>query len=401
MRIKKAVLAGYNWNSILGLARALGVEGYEVGVIRIGTTSNNPLKRIGLTPEKSSKFINKYFYANVTDEKSIINILVKEFSEKEYKSVLIPVDDRCAEIIDKHMNSLRNYFYMQNVNDTQGEVVKLMDKSYQKRLAKERGLSVTNGVSVRIESGKYNIPASIQYPCFAKAEEPFPGRKRHMGKCRNQKELIKLLDEVAYVRNCNMIIEDYLDISREYCIVGVCNRKDVFIPDIIDEMIMGHGEHAGVTCFGKVLPPSSFDDAFILKLKSFLAGLGFQGLFTVDVFESNGALYFGELNLRIGGSGNAVIGAGVNIAAYTAAVLQGIEYRVDDECKQMTFISERPIVNDLITGYITINDYKRLLREADFRFVYMKEDPQPYKDFKWYVIREYARVRMHKVFKAN
>ena len=218
-----------------------------------------------------------------------------------------------------------------------------------------------------------------------------------MGRCCSKEELINLLSKAAAYRDCLMIVEDYVEIEKEYCIVGFCDRDYILIPDVIDELVLGHGEHAGVTCFGRVISPESLDSGFMDSLKRFLHSTGFTGLFTVDVFESKNRLYFGELNLRIGGSGIAVIGAGVNIAYIAAECLQG--HTVDEkdkECREMTFVSERPLVNDLVTGHISLKEYRRFLKDADFRFIDSDDDPAPQKVFKWHIARQFARRLLQK-----
>ena len=392
MNKQNVVLIGYNWNSLLGLARALGRDDYEVDVVRTGVSCTNPLKRIGQTPEKYSKYIDKYCLGDPADEDSIVKLLLNSFAVKENKSVLIPVDDRSAEVIDKNMDLLRDYFFMPNVNDTQGAVVQMMDKSIQKQLAKAAGLSVSDGYSVSIEQGSFIIPENIRYPCYVKAEKPFPGRKRYMGKCNDELELTALLKKVASKRDCLMIVEDYLEIEKEYCVVGICNGKEVYIPDVIDELVLGHGEHAGVTCFGKVMDPVHFDGDFISRLRTFLGNINFHGLFTVDVFKSHDKLYFGELNLRIGGSGIAVIGAGVNLATMIVDILSGKTIESPNVvCKEITFASERPLVNDLVTKRISWKQLKKMLSVADFKFVFSSADKAPSVAFIFFVIREYFK----------
>lgn len=164
------------------------------------------------------------------------------------------------------------------------------------------------------------------------------------------------------------------------------------IPEVIDEQILGHGEHAGVTCFGRVLPADAFDADFLDRLRVFLRSTGFVGLFTVDVFQSGEKLFFGELNLRIGGSGVAVMAAGVDLATMAADTLRGCE-SIDEtaQCREMTFASERPLLNDRITGYIDRKEYQRLLRSADCRFLDAKDDRGPVRSFRWQIAREYAR----------
>lgn len=403
MIVKKAVLIGHNFNSILGMARALGREGYQVSALRTGYKKGKGfLRTFGTMPEASSRYITKHMISDNEDPDYIVRLLIDEFCVQTEKIILIPVDDVCAEIIDQKMDLLREHFIMPNINDTQGKVTQLMDKCFQKKLAREAGLLVAEGWSIQIKEGCFHIPDEIKYPCFAKAEIPFRARKDFMGRCDNRQELEELLNHAAEYRDCMMLVEEYLDIQHEYCIVGLCDRGNICIPDVIDEMMLGHGAHAGVTCFGRVLAPDAFS-TFIGQLKNFLSGLDFQGLFTVDVILCDGQLYFCELNLRMGGSGVAVDGAGVNIVAMLGDALyetQDIQY--DSTCREMTFASERPLLNEYFMGYISLKEYWQYIKKADFSFIYSKEDMRPYWVFYLYVLRQIMRKLIkRKTFSNN
>ena len=166
----RVVLLGHNWMSLLGLARALGSEGYEICVLRTGVTrSRNFLRNLGKMPESKSKYVSEYKIDSAITDNQIIEILLNRFSVKGKKGILFPVDDRCAEIIDLNFDLLSPFYYMPNVNNQQGGVVKLMDKYYQKQLAMSVGLPVPAGWSVKIEDGQYAIPEDVTFPCFVKA----------------------------------------------------------------------------------------------------------------------------------------------------------------------------------------------------------------------------------------
>ena len=395
------VLIGHNFTSILGLARALGKQGYSITALRSGINlKKSRIARIGTTPEAHSKYIQKHIIINPDDEEKVIQILKEdaEIAEKsnKSKSILIPVDDVCAMLIDRHYNQLQQYYYLPNVGKTQNGIIQLMDKYYQKSLAKAAGLLVAEGWSIDINSGRYSIPEEIKYPCFAKAQLPFTRRKQYMGKCDNPEELRTLLNNVTYEGNCRIIVEEFLEIEKEYCVVGVCNKTEVCIPEIIEETVMGHNKHAGVTCFGKIIPPGAYKET-IDKLKLFLVSLDFQGIFTIDLLECSGNLYFCELNARIGGSGIAVIGAGVDIASmYVSSITGESTIPYDSKCKAMTFASERPLLNDLVTGQISFKQYRRYYQKADYRFIYSQYDRKPYYFFMIYCLREIMKCTIHK-----
>lgn len=386
MSIREVVLAGLNFNSLLGLSRAFGKLGYSVSVIRTAVSANmGALKRIGTIPEAESKYVRSFKLIEVNNPELLVRTLLE--SKKEDKAILIPVDDLTAETIDRSYDLLSNYYYLPSVGGKQGEVVKLMDKAYQKKLAAAAGMRTAPSVSIEIRDGRYNIPENVSYPCFAKAEIPFRSRKEYMGMCEDKRALDQLLSQAAAFCDCTMIVEDYLPVDEEYCIVGLCNKSDVCIPDVIDEMVLGHGIHSGVTCYGKVLNPGLLND-FIQKLKPFLSKLDFQGFFTVDVIKSGGELYFCELNMRIGGSGIAIIGAGVDLAQMYAEMFEEKDHQSYDlACREITFASERPLLNDFMLKEITWKQYLEYLKKADYRFVYAEDDLKPYFHYLLLVLR--------------
>lgn len=391
MNNKEVVLTGHNFNSLLGLARAFGRIGYQVHVIRTGAFAGRSfIKRIGNTPESGSKYINTYQMIESNRPEVLIHLLKKHFKKKG-RMLLIPVDDVTAEIIDMHYDELKSLYMMPNIDNTQEAIVRHMDKAYQKELAACAGLLVTKGFTAKVQNGRYEIPEGVQYPCFVKADVPFQSRKKFMGKCSTREELEKHLKNAASYDDCTMIIEDYLPIDHEYCVVGLCNKENVCIPDVIDETVMGHGAHAGVTCFGKVLPSDQFPE-LTAQLKQFMSGLNFQGLFTIDILNSGGKLYFCELNLRIGGSGISVISAGVNLAKMYADLYEGKEAEgYDSVCREMTFASERPLLHDFETKKLSWKGYCDYIRKADYRFVYDKDDKKPYYSYGLLVLKSFIK----------
>ena len=388
---KSAGLIGHNFNSMLAIARVLAPEGYEIGAIRTGSVKGL-IGSIGYSPEKKSRFISRYYVSDSASPEDVIRTIISRFVSEGCSPVLFPVDDLAAEILDNNYNMLSRHFVLPNVNGTQGGVVRLMDKACQKQLARESGVPVIEGCAVKISSEKYDFPQNITYPCFVKPETSFKGRKKFMGKCVNEQELRAILDSAAKtVHDCSMLVEDYVKIDREYCIAGLCNGSKVCIPDVIDEIVMGHESHSGVTCYGKILDPGKFA-YFIAPLKDFLSKLGFRGLFTIDVLESGGKLYFCELNMRMGASGAAVLMAGANLALMMCKVLYGendMDYSV--KCRELTFANEKPLISDFGLKYISWKEYKNYINKADIRFLYSPEDKSPMRAYMLFVLKQWAK----------
>ncbi len=395
---RRVVLVGHNFNSILGLARVLAPEGHEVVVIRTGVaTGKNPLRRIGQMPEAKSKCIHHYRIASIENKERILK-LIGECASESKKGILIPVDDLCAELIDQHYDELSRRFYLPNVNDTQGGVCILMDKFYQKKLAKAAGLPVPEGWSVEVKGGSFTIPDEVTYPCFAKAETPMRGRKKYMGKCENREELEKLIRSVASVQDCLMLVEEYVEIEKEYGTVGFCSKGKVCIPGITEKTVLGHGSNAGVTACGLIHKPSDWPDT-VEGMRKMMADSGFRGLFDIDLYLSNGKMYFNELNVRMGAEGVGVLMAGVNLAemfirSFTEEAAT-IDY--DAEAAPITFASEKPLISDWGENTIRYKDYKAYTKQVEKLVIYDPEDRGPARNFKWQILRQAVRKVVKKV----
>lgn len=389
---KEAIIIGHNFNSILGLARALGPEGYTISVIRTGRGRGNRLKSIGTAPEEKSKYVNAYCIADSAKPEALISLLINRFSSSTNKPVLFPVDDIAAEIIDNNYDRLKVRFFAPNVDDTQGGVIQLMDKHYQKQLAKRAGLPVPEGWSVKVTEGKYELSEEITYPCFVKPETPILNRKKYMGRCNSKAELRKILDSVASYQDCLMLVEEYVEIEKEYGSVGVCNRDKVCVPGITEKTRLGHGSHAGVTACGKIHLPAEYKE-ICEKLRSMMAMTGLQGLFDIDLYESKGVMYFNELNVRLGAEGVGTLIAGVNLALMSAQSFLEPEKEndYDVEAREITFANEKPLSSDYGEGYITWKEYKKAINSVDYRFIYSESDRGPLYNYRFNIIRQFLR----------
>lgn len=388
-----AVIVGHNFNSILGLARALGPAGYDVRVIRTGLRTANGKVIRGTAPDSKCKYISRYIVADSQDPETIIRLLKTSFADQGRKAALFPVDDIAAGIIDGHYDELKERYLLPDANGTQGGVVKLMDKNYQKALAKEAGLPAPEGWTIWIENGVFTIPEEIVYPCFAKPQTPILRRKRYTKKCASKTELTELLKAAAGNGDCLMLVEEYVEIEAEYGVVGMCRNGRVCIPAIIEKVVEGHGSHAGVTAVGTLHRPSEFGETAD-RIAKFLTLARFCGIYDIDLYRSGGKMYFNEMNVRMGAAGAGVLACGVNLAEMF------IESFTDDKAvdysaqtKLMTFANEKPLSGDYGEGYISFKEYRERIKSADYRFIYSKDDIAPYKDYRVFFLRQMKKRR--------
>lgn len=370
----KVVVIGRNYTSRLGMIRAVGMAGHDVIVIKTN----------GLPGSKDidaySKYVKEYYYAKEPNREELVSVILSLKSERN-KTILIPVDDYAASTIDDNIELLKANFLFPNINMEQGAINRLMDKNLQKELARQAGLSVAKGWVVDIKDHTYSLSSDIEYPVFPKPQISYKGNKRCMRKCNDEIELRKVLDEIASQRDCPILLEQYVKIDKEYALLGVSNGVDVIIPAMIQMLESGSGAHRGVTLQGRIFPISTHE-RFLNQLKQYVQGLHFCGLFDIDIYESEGILYFNELNLRFGASGYAITASGINLPYLFLESIKGVMGNLTNmQVKESIFVNEKVAYDDYYNGYISKFDYIDYVSQANIRFIKSDIDNNPYKEF--------------------
>lgn len=382
---QKAVVMGRNYASLLGMARAAGHAGCEVTIIRSVSENYMKKKKNGLkqfiqgkSPEAVSKYVTQYLYTIEPNREDLVSKLLEHCAVSGQKVILLPTDDYAASTIDLYQEKLREHFLFPHCKGGQGAVVRLMDKDYQKQLAIRAGLTIAKGQTIKIENGTYTIPDTITYPCFTKPEISFLGNKKCMKRCNNVSELTAVLDEVAKAADCPILVEDYIEIEKEYGMLGFCDGTHAVIPAMIHKAAIGNGSHKGVTLLGEVIPSEKYQEIRD-RIASILEAEGFVGLFDVDLYEMNGVIYFNELNLRLGAFGYSLMCAGINLPGMLVKKLTGADYKSDPATvsKQIVCINDKVNLDDYSAGYISRSQYEETIRKADARFITDPEDTAP------------------------
>lgn len=371
----KVVVIGRNYTSRLGMVRAIGKAGHEVMVIRTNRGNDKDI-------DAFSKYVKGYFHAYEPDRNALMKQLLSLSESPDEKVVLIPVDDYAASVIDENVDKLQSRFHFPNIGMKCGAINKLMDKDFQKRLARDSGLKVSSGWTIDIKNGKYVLPEDIQYPCFPKPQISFLGDKRCMRKCSTEAELRSVVDEVARHADCPLLVEQYVEIEKEYGVLGFCAEGKSLTPGLVLKEMIGEGAHKGVTKLGVVTPLAN-NKSLHDSIGRFLLSTGLTGLCDIDLYESNGVIYFNELNLRFGAFGYSIFCSGVNLPDMLVRTFLGESVdinRVTIRPKTIC-LSEKVNFEDYLAGYYNHKEYTCINSLADFTFLADKEDPAPYKAF--------------------
>ncbi len=374
---QKVIIIGIGFASRLGLIHSLAQTGAEISIIAIGHENQKPL-------DCYSKYVSNYYLCKGNDEALLLSIINSYCIDAQQKPILIPINDFAAMVLDKNLDSLKEHFLFQHIDNRQGAVTEWMNKEKQKEWANKCGLNVVKSTNIKITNHQYGgIPTDISYPCFTKTREYTTGYKQTLHRCNSEKELKIVLDNLSHRHHdITIMVEDYKEIQTEYATVGFTDGKDVIIPGIIEILLMAEGSVKGVACQGKIMPTTGFEDT-VSKFKDFVLGTHFIGLFDIDFFLADGILYFDELNLRIGGSGYAVCKMGVNLPAMLVRFFSGESF--DDLKKEITtaatFVNEKMCFDNWCEGYISFNAFRRILHSSDINFLDDKNDPAPKEHF--------------------
>lgn len=392
------VVVGRNYSSLLGMIRASGMAGYPVTVVRIvrKVTSKKESDRFSVI--RSSKYVEEQYFAE-QDRNALLNVLLTKCAKEGEKQVILPTDDFAASTIDLNYDQLIDFFYLPNIHHSQGKVVFMMDKRLQKEIAEKVGLNVAKGWVVDVKDGKYTIPEGIEYPVFTKPEISIQLNKNCMKRSNNQAELDAVLKDVAEQADCKILVEQFVEIEKEYGILGASDGENAIIPGIVTKESIGHGAHNGVTLVGTYSSLSPYGD-LKEKLIRFIKEIQFTGLFDIDLYESKGTVFFNELNLRLGAFGFAAVRAGYNMPGMIIECLKdGTAIRDSDYCKTIVCINEKVNLEDYAAGFISWEKYKNNMNTADFGFIKDKDDPKPYRAFSSFVMK--ARLKSILKFSAK
>lgn len=375
MSLPKVIIIGHSYSSRLGLIRSSAAAGCEVSVIVMVNEREKKRRPI----DCYSKFVKHYYFCQRKKDSELVQLLLSKCKDRDRKVILIPDTDETAAAIDSNRQELQDYFIFPRIVAGKGTIQSWMDKSLQKRVASEIGLKVASASIVDIKDGVFSIPGGISYPCFTKPLATLNGGKVGMRRCDNEEELQSALSYIA--KNCSqnerVLVEDFLSIQKEFALVGFSDGNEVIIPGLFQVLSISKSS-PGIAIQGKVFPSVGYENVLSL-FKEFVLRTGFIGLFDIDFFLCKGEYYFGEMNMRFGGSGYAMTKMGVNLPALMIRFFLREEWKAGklSITDSATYVNERLCYNDWNRGYLSWKDYARIIGESQIRFVEDEQDSTP------------------------
>lgn len=367
------VILGQDYSAIFCMVNSL--KNYEILVVK-RIKKENKIKElvkkiilgkdIETIPENVRKI--KYVDTKVKD-KDIINLILEEY--KEYHSgkiILIPTSDYMASVIDSNKELFDERFSFPTINGKNDEMIQLMNKATQKETAEKCGLNIIPEYNVTKKNNSFLIPNEIDYPVFIKPKVSYLGEKSIMRKCNNKLELKEALIEIDMKYNCPILIEKFVEIEKEYAILGCSYNKEIIVPGIIEKTAVAKGKSNGVTLKGKTMSLNNFEN-LEEKVTDFISELNFSGLFDIELYESNGKIYFNELNLRFGAEGYGITGSGVNLPEIYVEKICNKKITKINKLKEKAFLSDKANLDSFESGFISWKEYLHNSKDIDFSFI--------------------------------
>ena len=343
-----------------------------------------------------SKYVDRYLLAQKYKAEPLCELLLKEFPNNGSKIFLLSVDDDSATLIDSVLDRLKGRFICANIKEEQGRLAQLMNKSGQKEIAKTWGFNVTKSWIIENHDGQYVVPSDITFPCYLKGLMSFHTMKAQQGRFDSLRDLEIFLAKLTSQYNYPMLAEEFIDIDKDLGIIGFCDGEDCVIPCITEFLKSGLGNHKGVSALGFVRKERD-NEGITAKVADFIKHLGLFGLFNVDMVISKDKLYFLELNLRFAAYGYAVTKAGVNLPEMFINSVTNSQWRkrsnIVSECY---YLNEKVALDDVVSGYRTIREFKQLKQKANFGLMDNPSDDKPYHLLKRHAVFRYLVKRVKK-----
>ena len=388
------IVISRNYSTGLGVIRALGTAGYTVDLIA------STKKKGSSIIASSSKYVRNS--VEVLSPKiqgdsgqGILEELMK-YSGREEKPVVFSVDDFTTSVIDHNREMLNEHFVLPGIkNGKNSSLVNLMDKTVQTVAARLAGIDIPLEWVIDLRNAIV-LPQEIVYPCFVKPLMSAEGNKSEMAVCYDSEALYSQLEKMKdFYAERNVLIQEYLDIDKEFDLSGICLDQKIIIPGIIEKTHIAKYER-GVTMAGKMVDAGALGQINV-KIREMLKKFHYVGMFDMEFNLCGDKLYFNEVNFRSGGPNYAYYLNGVNLPEMfvryvTGQNIDGMKAAIETYGK--SFVYEKVVWEDFMNGYMTRKEMKSCIKDADFTLLADQNDPDP---GKWFFRRIRLSALKHKV----
>lgn len=312
----KAVILGNNYYIGLSTIRCLGKKG--IHTVAVDYSEEN---RYGADSKYCSEKLMAPHYKKET--RNFVDFLINYAKQQTEKPVLIPCHDNYVEVIDQHLNELKNYYLIPQTEP--GLYTKTMDKEKLFELARAHDVLIPESIKTNEENLFEKVETEIKYPCLVKpVDSPtFTSIfRKKLFKVYNRGELEKALADVE-AKGQEVIIQRMIP--------GFDDHMYTFDCYLNQDAKVTHW----TTCQKLRQFPINFgasvytQQKYVPELyeigKKFLEGIGFKGFVEIEFKKDadTGQFYLIELNVRITNFNSLLERVGLNFPYITYAELIG------------------------------------------------------------------------------
>lgn len=312
----KALVLGCNYYIGLSTIRCLGVEG--VHTVAVDYSDENVYGA-------ESKYCNERLVAPhfKEDPKGFIRFLIDYAKQQDAPPVLIPCHDSYVEVIDEHLDEIREHFLIPQ-HET-GLYTQLMNKETLHKVAESKGVYVPETVRVDEDNFIEKVESIIKYPCLVKpVDSPsfVAVFRKKLFKVFNRDEL---QDAIKKAHDAD------LEVIVQRIIPGFDDHMHTFDAYLNQESKVTHW----VTCQKHRQYPINFGASVYTEQKhvpelyeigaKFLEEMNYKGFAEIEFKKDaeTGRFYLIEINARITNLNHLLYKVGVNIPYITYRELIG------------------------------------------------------------------------------
>lgn len=376
----KAVILGNNYYIGLSTIRCLGSEGVHTVAVDYSAEGNYGAK---------SKYCSERLIAPhyKDDTQRFVQFLIDYAKQQSKPPVLIPCHDNYVEIMDQHLDELKQYYLIPQTE--QGLYTKLMNKEHLQQIAQAHGVLVPETVRIDEENYLDKVDEHIKYPCVVKPTDS----PAFMSIFR--KKLFKVYDREELVQAVNKAQEAGQEVIVQRIIPGFDDHMYTFDAYINQEGKVTHW----TTCQKYRQYPINFGASVYTGQKyipelyeigvKFFEAIGFKGFAEIEFKKDaeTGKFYLIEINVRITNFNTLLHKIGLNMPYITYRDLIGdpLPPKAVTTDTNTVFVygyEDMLAIKDYVkTKQLTIGQVVRSLFKKKAYAIWSWRDPMPYFSF--------------------
>lgn len=372
----KAVILGCNYYIGLSVLRCLG----KFGIHTVAVDYSEERAYGALSKYTSERLIGPHY----NNDKAAFIAFLKDYGQMQQEPpVLIPCHDSYVEVIDEHLEELRELYLLPQTE--QGLYTKVMNKETLHRIAQAYGVNVPETLRPEEEGFWDRVESELGYPCIVKPTDS-PSFvaifRRKLFKVHSREELQETLIKVQ---------DAHEEVIVQRIIPGFDDHMYTFDAYLNQESTVTHW----VTCQKYRQFPINFGASvytgqrYVPELRqiggTFLENIGWKGFAEIEFKKDaeTGAFYLIEVNVRMTNLNELLRQVGINFPYITYRELTGTPVEPHAVTKDMNRVfwygyEDMLAIRDYIrTKQLTIWQVLRSFMKPKAYAIWSWGDPKP------------------------